>query len=142
MKIFVAASYSTQVNYDTGEVFPEYKQWLETNLCLIESLGHEVFCSLRADGYKLNDADPAEAFRLDIGQIKACDAMLAFLGETVSVGVQTEVGAAVALNKLVILARSPKDKVQYFNNAMSKAGAVKEVDLPLTAEGLAEVLTP
>jgi len=65
MKVFVAASYSSQVNYDTGEVFPEYKEWLEKNLSTIEGLGHTIFCALRADQYGINDADPAEAFRLD-----------------------------------------------------------------------------
>ena len=47
---------SSQVNYETGEVFPEYQAWLEGNLDLLENLGHTVFCALRADQYKINDS--------------------------------------------------------------------------------------
>lgn len=131
MNIFVAASYSAHVNYETGEVSPEYKKWLEDNLTTIEGFGHEVFCALRADGYRINDADPAEAFRLDIKQIEAADALIAFVNARVSAGVQTEVGYALALSKKVILAHLPDTELSWFNQAIVKAGEAKEVTLPL-----------
>ena len=92
MKIFVAASYSAKVNYDTGEVFPEYKAWLEALITQIEAAGHEVFCSLREDNYTINDRDPAAAFKLDMSQIDASDAVMARLDDGISAGVQLEVG--------------------------------------------------
>lgn len=140
MKIFVAASYSTQVDYDTGQVFPEYKEWLEDNLDVIEACGHTVFCALRADQYKINDADPAAAFSLDMKHIQESDALIAFLDEKPSVGVQTEIGAAVALEKQVILVHSPEHKLAYFNGAMLKSGAVKQAVLPLTQDQISQLL--
>lgn len=140
MKIFVAASYSSQVNYETGEVFPEYKEWLEGTLSVIEALGHTVFCALRADQYKINDADPAAAFSLDMEHIEQSDVLLALLSDKPSAGVQTEIGAAVALKKQVLLAHLPEHELAYFNAAMAKAGVVTELELPLTAEGIGEVL--
>ncbi|MGH7196663.1 MAG: nucleoside 2-deoxyribosyltransferase [Candidatus Saccharimonadales bacterium] len=141
MKVFVAASYSSQVNYDTGEVFPEYKEWLENTLGVVEALGHTVFCALRADQYKINDADPASAFSLDMEHIEESDVLVALLDEKPSVGVQTEIGVAVALEKQVFLAHLPEHKLAYFNAAMLNAGVVKEIELPLTGEGLGEVIS-
>jgi hypothetical protein len=136
MKVFVAASYSSKVNYDTGEVFPEYKEWLEGTLGLIEALGHTVFCALCEDQYKINDSDPAAAFSLDLEHIEQSDALVALLSESPSAGVQTEIGVAVALKKQVFLAHLPEHQLAYFNAAMLKASVVQELELPITAEGL------
>ena len=83
----MAASYSSKVNYDTGEVFPDYKAWLEEILGQLESAGHKVVCSLREDEYRINDGDPAGAFRLDTESIKNADALLALLDDHISAGV-------------------------------------------------------
>lgn len=137
MKVFVAASYSSKVNYDTGEVFPEYKDWLERTLVTLESYGHEVFCALRADEYKINDASPAEAYRLDVGEIDCADAMLAILSEKASEGVSTEMGMAIALGKKIIAAYEDPAHIRYFNDAMIQAGVMFAVQLPLRSDPFA-----
>jgi nucleoside 2-deoxyribosyltransferase len=134
MKIFVAASYSSQVNYDTGEVFPEYKEWLEGNLEQLEKFGHAVFCALRADEYKINDANPADAFSLDEAEIEDADAMLAFVTDKVSAGVQTEIGMAIAQKKLVVIAHLAEHGLTYFNKAIVLAGQADEAILPLESD--------
>lgn len=134
MKVFVAASYSSRVNYQTGEVMPDYKVWLEENLTTIEKMGHTVFCALRADNYRINSMDPAAAFKLDTEQIKAADVLLAFVEEDISAGVQTEVGYALALNKQVVLAHDPSTKLNWFNQAIVLAGKATEVLVPLTTD--------
>ena len=140
MKIFVAASYSSKVNYDIGEVFPEYKEWLEDILTTLENMGHTVFCALRADQYKINDVDPAAAFNLDMDHIHESEVILALLGDKVSAGIQTEIGVGVALGKKVIVAHAPEDALAYFNAAMVKAGVVDELELPLDEAKLTVVL--
>ncbi|MEJ0072658.1 MAG: nucleoside 2-deoxyribosyltransferase [Candidatus Saccharibacteria bacterium] len=137
MKIFVAASYSSQVDYDTGEVFPEYKAWLEEQITALESFGHEVFCALRADRYRINDDDPAKAFSLDEEHIKTADGMLACITTKPSVGVQTEIGMMIALGKPVVLARAEDEALAYFNQAIVLAGQAKACTLPLTADPFA-----
>ena len=138
LKIFVAASYSSKVNYDTGEVFSEYKAWLEELLGQLESAGHVVICSLREDNYHINDADPSGAFKLDTESIKSSDALLALLDDHISAGVQAEIGYALALGKKVILAHKPEDKLAYINAAIVKAGLANEIPLPLYAKDLAQ----
>jgi nucleoside 2-deoxyribosyltransferase len=134
MKIFVAASYSSQVNYETGEVFPEYRAWLEDNLERLEKLGHTVFCALRSDQYKINDADPAEAFSLDEAEITAAEAMLAFVTDKVSAGVQTEIGMVIAQKKPVVLAHTEDTELTYFNRAIVLAGQASELIMPIVSD--------
>ncbi len=132
MRIFVAASYSANVNYDTGEVLADYRDWLERLLARIESSGHTVICALREDNYHINDADPAGAFKLDTESIKQSDALLALLTDSISAGVQTEIGYALALGKRVLLAHKPEVKLAYINGAMVRAGIARELLLPLS----------
>lgn len=130
MKVFVAASYSSKVNYDTGEVFPEFKAWLEALIGQLEAGGHEVFCSLRHDGYRINDRDPAAGLKLDFREITAADAVFALVESTISAGVQVEIGYSLALNKKIVLAHKPEDKLAYINHAMVTAGVAAELLLP------------
>ena len=136
MKIFIAASYSTEVDYASGQVFDDYREWLENILETIEHSGHNAFCALREDNYQINKGDPAAAYHLDVDNIKDSDAVLALLDNNVSAGVQTEIGIALALGKRVVLAHKPEDALSYFNAAMIYAGVVQELDLPLDAKKL------
>lgn len=132
MKIFVSASYSSQVNYDTGEVFYEYKEWLESYLKCIEGFGHTVFCALRFDDYKLSCGDPAEAFSLDEREIDSSDFLIALITDEISAGVQTEIGMAIAKGKRVFIAHLAKHSLGYFNQAIILAGQARELILPET----------
>lgn len=136
MKIFVAASYSSQVDYSTGHVLTGYKEWLEGNLSLLEGFGHSVFCALRADRYRINKADPAEAFTLDVRQIEAADGLVAFLSDSTSAGVQTEIGYALALQKPVVLIHAPEVELSWFNKAIVAAGKASVRVLPITSDPL------
>lgn len=134
MNIFVAASYSSKVNYETGKVFPEYKDELEGHLTKLESFGHNVFCALRADHYKINDADPAQAFQLDLDEIKKSDGMFAIVDNKVSAGMQTEIGIAIGLEKRIVLARKAVDTFAYFNDAIIRSGKAEEIVLPIKSD--------
>lgn len=140
MKIFIAASYASKVDYETGKVFENYKDWLEDIIKEIESLGHSVFSALKADQYKINSENPAEAFNLDIKHINESDCLIALVEADASTGVQTEIGIAIALNKKVIIAHKPEDKLAYFNLAIIKAGKAYELYLPFGKEQLSNLL--
>ena len=138
--MFVAASYSSKVDYDTGQVYRAYEDWLEGILGVIERAGYDVFCAVREDSYRINQHDPAAAFKLDIDNINQADVLLALLSDTVSAGVQSEIGLAVALHKKVILAHSRPDKLTYFNQSIVMAKVASELELPVTAEKLQKIL--
>lgn len=137
MHVFVATSYSTQVDYDNGEVHAEYREWLEDILQQLEKFGHTVFCAVRADKYKINNTDPAAAFKLDEAEIAKADAILALVKNKPSAGVQTEIGMAIAQKKPIVLAHPEDDELQYFNQAIILAGQAREVRLPLATDPFA-----
>lgn len=89
---------------------------------------------LRADGYRINDASPAEAFRLDMAEIEKAAGFLAIVGDFPSTVVQTEIGIALALGKKLLLAHYPDHKLAYFNAALVAAGHARDVILPLTED--------
>jgi len=134
MKIFVAASYSAKVDYSTGEVYAEYREWLEAILAQLESYGHEVFCALRDDNWRINDLDPAQAFKLDEEKINRADGLFALVSDTVSAGVQMEMGMALAQRKIVVIAHDKVDQLAYFNQAVVALGQASEVFLPIEAD--------
>lgn len=140
MHIFVAAAYSAQIDYKTGEVFRAYDEWLEAILDNLEDFGHTIFNSVRADPYRINDTDPALVFQLDVDEITKASAVIAVVGDMPSSGVQTEIGIAVMMHKKVILAHAPEHHLGYFNAAMLQAGIVREISLPLTKQALAAAL--
>jgi nucleoside 2-deoxyribosyltransferase len=139
-KFFVATSYSSQVDYETGEVLPQFRDFLEQQFSIIEQGGGEVFSAIRHDKYKINNTDPAAAFRVDMDKIKECDVFVAFLNQKVSAGVQAEIGMAVALGKRVILARPQDVKSEYFNDAIMRNGLAEEITLPLNQSVFRELM--
>ena len=132
MKVFVAASYSAKVDYSTGDVYPEYRAWLEGILGQLESYGHEVVCALRDDNWRINDLEPAQAFKLDEQKIANAEGLFALVSDTVSAGVQMEMGMALAQKKKVVIAHEKVDQLAYFNQAVVALGQASEVLLPIT----------
>ena len=134
MKVFVAASYSAKVDYSTGDVYPEYRAWLEGILGQLESYGHEVVCALRDDNWRINDLEPARAFKLDEQKIANAEGLFALVSDTVSAGVQMEMGMALAQKKKVVIAHEKVDQLAYFNQAVVALGQASEVLLPITSD--------
>lgn len=134
MKVFVATSYSSKVDYATGEVFADYRRWLEDLLKQLEDYGHQVFCALREDNWRINDLNPGQAFQLDEQQILECDGMLAIVTDIPSAGVQLEMGMVLAKKKKLVIAHEKTHQLAYFNQAVVSLGQAKEVLLPLTKD--------
>jgi nucleoside 2-deoxyribosyltransferase len=134
MKLFIAASYSSKVDYSTGNVHPEYRIWLEDILTKLENYGHEVFCALRADNWRINDLDPAQAFKLDEAEISKAEGMFALVSNTPSAGVQMEIGMAIAQKKKVVIAHDKIDQLAYFNQAVISLNQASEILLPLNSD--------
>ena len=134
MKVFVAASYSSKVNYVSGEVYADYRQWMEAQLDAIEAEGHEVFNSLRKDSYKINNDDPAGAFLTDFDELDRSDVLVAFVSDKVSAGVQVEIGYAIAKSMRVILVQMSGTQQSWSNAALDKANVVEIVSEPFDAK--------
>ncbi len=104
MKIFLATSFSGKVDYETKEVLPEFKTFVEQVLaCLRKQSGIEVFCAVEQEGWIITDTPPAITVQDDLEQVDKADVLLALVDEEPSAGVQFEIGYATAKGKRVIL---------------------------------------
>lgn len=141
MKIFIATSFSSKVDYSTGKVFPEYRAWLEGNiLSLVKSAGCDYFCAVEEEGWKINDQDPGKAITEDFNNLKTCDALLVVLDEEVSPGLQIEIGIAYERGMPIILAHQKDTKLKWSNQALIDAGFAKELLMPFNSEQLNQVI--
>jgi hypothetical protein len=126
MKIFLSTSFSNKVLPD-GSVEPQYRVQIEKIIDVIEQKGHEVFCALREDNWRLNDLSPSEAFAADVSGIKDCDLITAIIrNNPVSAGIEFELGMAYILNKNILLLSQTDDlPIPYINKGLTEDDNVK-----------------
>lgn len=124
-RVFLSTSFSSQVNYDTGEVLPEFRAGLEKVLKVLrEQPDIEVFCAIEDEGWKISDAPADTGVTYDIGQVDTADILVALMEDKPSAGVQFEIGYAVAKGKRVILAAKAGKELAYFNQGLVSSGLV------------------
>jgi nucleoside 2-deoxyribosyltransferase len=141
MKIFIATSFSSKVDYSTGKVFPEYRAWLEGNiLSLVKSAGYDYFCAVEEEGWKINDQDPGKAITEDFNNLRTCDALLVVLDEEVSPGLQIEIGIAYERGMPIIFAHQKDVKLKWTNQALIDAGHAKELLMPFSQSELSQII--
>jgi len=119
MKIFFATSFSSKIDSE-GKVLPEFRASIEKLLSRYEAQGHEVFCAVRAENWRIAAQDPVMALKLDLQHIKKADKFVALLDEQVSAGVQLEIGYALALGKEITLLAVLDAKLGWTNQALMK----------------------
>lgn len=122
-KIFLATSFSGKVNYATGAVDPEFRKEIET---ILESLRRsddlEVFCAVEDEGWGINNTPAEVGVKYDLEKLDQADVLLALVEETISAGVQFELGFAVAKGKQVVLASLAGAKIAYYNQGVISNG--------------------
>ena len=141
MKIFIATSFSSKVDYSTGKVDSEFRPWLETRvLNPIKKLKLDYFCAIEEEGWVINNSNSAQAMIDDFAQLRGCDTLLVVLDEDVSPGLQIEIGIAHERKMPIILAHEKNIKLKWSNQALVDAGAAKKMTIPFTITRLQEAL--
>ena len=111
-----------------GRVHPHYKEHIEKIISSLEAAGYSVFCAVKYENWTISPKrPPADAVAEDLAEIRKADLLLAVLHEDASRGVQYEMGYAAGLDKAVIVATEPKDKLAYFNKGLIDSGVVKRI---------------
>lgn len=121
-KIFLSTSFSGKVDYTTGEVEPEFRKEIEAILEALRSSELEVFCAVEDEGWNITNTPPEVGVKHDIDRLDEADVLVALIEETISAGVQFELGYAVAKGKQVILAAARDAKIAYFNQGVVSNG--------------------
>lgn len=122
-KVFLATSFSHKIDEATGLVLSEFRAEIETILEGLRKTGDfEVFCAVEDEGWRMGEDLPEVGVRHDLDQIGSSDVMLALVEDSVSAGVQFELGYAVAKGRQVIVAIRAGIKAAYFNQGVISNG--------------------
>lgn len=126
-KLFLGTSFSGHVDYDTGQVEPEFRKKIEAILKELRANGEfEVFCAVEYEGWVIADESPAQATKKDLEELDRCDVFLAILPEDmISAGLQSEIGYAIHAKKKVIVGTlTGQEPGYYFNQGLIELGLV------------------
>lgn len=127
-RLFLAVSFSGKVNYETGEVLPEHRAFVESVLESLRGIGQfTVFCAVEHEGWKIKNEPPEVGVKKDLTEIDASDVFVALVDESPSAGVQFETGYAVAKGKRTIIASDTATKLAYFNEGVTNLGLAEYV---------------
>ena len=127
MKFFLSASFSSQTD-TTGKVKAAYRKDIEALIQSLEEYGHEIFCALKSENWKMAVGDPVAVLHSDLDEIDNCEIYVAILSDHVSAGVQFETGYAVARKKRIIMASPAGQTLGWTNNALTGFENVSNVN--------------
>ena len=121
-RLFLATSFSGHVNYETGEVNPDYREKVEAVIDTLRTVGgFTVFFA--------SDVPPEVGVEKDLAEIDESDVVLALLPTgLISAGLQYEVGYADAKGKQVVIATESGSELAYFNQGAANLGRVTHVE--------------
>ena len=103
MRLFLAAPFTGKINCAKGEIEIGYRTWLASIADRLRQAGHEVVCAHEREAWGADLDAPEDAVSLDFQEIDASDAVVAYVGEPPSPGVQLELGYASARRKPIVL---------------------------------------
>ena len=137
--VFLAASFSEQLDPVEGKVTDEFKQAIEALVELLRRHDFDVVCSAETLGWRWDETPIEMSVQKDLEAIEAADVLLALIEDKPSAGVQFEIGYAVAKEKQVVLAATTGHTLAHFDQGAVSAGLVTYVAYD-TAESLVDHL--
>ena len=127
MKLFLMTAFSSKVDSD-GVVLAEFRAEVEAVLDKLRGAGHDVFCAIEAEHWKMGDEPPEVGTKLDLDEVKLRDVIIG-LADDLSAGMHFELGYAAALGKRVILVLNPEVKPGWFITGAINLGVATRVSL-------------
>lgn len=126
--LFLATSFSGQVDYETGRVNPGFRKSIEEIIQALRTVGgFSVFCAVEHEGWVISDVPPEIGVKKDLEEIDKSDVFLAVLHDAISAGVQYETGYADGRDKSVFVATPYTTSLTYFNQGAANLGRITHV---------------
>jgi hypothetical protein len=122
VKVFLSTSFSGKIDPSNGEVLPEFRKFVTQILESLRQNEGEAVCAMEQEGWKISGDPPEIGVQRDLQAIDDADVLLALIDRETSVGVQFELGYAVAKGKRVIIARASEGELAYFNQGIVSSG--------------------
>lgn len=137
--VFLAASFSGQLDPVSGTVTSDFKQAIEALVELLRRNHFKVVCSAETQGWRWDEIPLEKSVQKDLEEIEAADVLLALIESRPSASVQFEIGYAVAQEKRVVLAARTGHTLAHFDQGAVSAGFMSYVAYD-TAENLVDQL--
>ena len=140
-RLFVATAYNLHRTPVSGEISDAYRDHNEKMLEDLTSHGFSVYNTLHEYNYELADGNSEIDLR-ETGEIKTCDAYLEIMDARGSRGNGINLGGALALGKIVILAHTPEAPLKGREKAMVENGRAHELEAatPLNCARIHEIV--
>lgn len=126
--VFVSCSFSSKVNYETGEVDAGYREYIESILRRVRGLGLTAFCAIEYEKWKIGEEPPEVGVNVDLDNIEVSSKLLALIGTEKSDGRSDEAGYARGLNIPTFFMLEPGvESLSYWNQGLVNSGRVKMI---------------
>ena len=123
-KVFLATSFTGQMDYTNGVVSGEYKAAMEALLQLLRKDDmFEVYNTLESANWKIGQTPEADVHK-DLKHLDESEVFLALIEDKPSASLEFEIGYAVGKGKQVVLAIETGHELSYFNQGTVSAGLV------------------
>lgn len=128
-RLFVGTSFSGHVNYETGQVNPDFRKEVEGILGALRDLGKfTVFCAVEHENWIVSDEPPEVGIEKDLKEIDDSDIVLVILPTgLISGGLQYELGHAGAKEKQVFIATDAGAELGYFNQGVVNSNRAQHI---------------
>ncbi len=123
MNVFYSYSFSKKVEPSTGQVSASHRSIAEKDITRLRDLGHEVYCDMEQDDWRLGNTTPPEVVRRVIANINLADVLVARLSEDISAGMQWEIGYALGIGKRAYVLND--QELSFWNQGLVDAGLVR-----------------
>ena len=120
--VFLAASFSQQLDSVEGKVTEEFQQAIGALVELLRRHEFKVVCSAETLGWRWDETPLEVSVQKDLEAIEAADVLLALIEDRPSAAVQFELGYAAAQEKQVVLAARTGHKLAHFDQGAVSAG--------------------
>jgi|SRR3989344_682259 len=126
-KLFLATSFTGYIDVKSGKIKPEFRRQIESIINALRGTGFNVFCAAEYEGWEIANSAPEVGVKIDLAEIDRSDALLAILHDSISAGVQFEIGYAVGQGKKVFVATNEDHDLVYFNKGAANSGKMQHV---------------
>jgi hypothetical protein len=137
--IFLATSFSGQVDYDTGIVLPEYRKTVEDVISSIRRVSRfSVYAAIEEENWVISQEPPEVGVARDLEKIDESENLLALMPkDLVSAGLQFEIGY---VSSRPFVATEVGTELGYFNQGLANLGKIIHLEYQ-DPEHLAQQLT-
>jgi nucleoside 2-deoxyribosyltransferase len=133
MRIFLSAPLTQYVTgASTGPA--NFREEWDALADALEMSGHEVFSAHRREAWGEKLDPPEAALPADLGGLKWCELVVAYVGDPPSPGVQLELGYALALGRELLVFMDRGQREPYLVRGLAAAGAAQLVEIDDTRE--------